>query len=125
MIAMKTEIRTDRAAKPAGPYSQGLKAGNMVFTAGQGGADPATGKLAPDIASQTRQALENIKAILAEGGASMSDVVKATVHLSDMDNFDAFNAVYETYFPLPRPVRTTVESGLGGMLVEIDVIAVV
>ncbi len=122
---MKKEIRTPKAPQPAGAYSQGLKFGNMVFTAGQVGKNPATGELPKDIEGQTRQALENIRAILAEGGASMDDVVKATVHLQDFDDFDRFNAVYVTFFAEPRPVRTTVQSELRGVLVEIDVMAIV
>src|SRR5689334_12446045 len=98
----KQQIRTTSAPTPAGPYSQALVVGNLVFVAGQGPTNPATGKVAgPTIEEQTTQVLENIKAILEAGGASMADVVKSTVHLSDLANFAAFNAVYATYFPDP------------------------
>jgi len=122
----KQQIRTEQAPVPAGPYSQGLRVGDFVFVAGQGPSDPATGKLKGDtIEEQTAQVLDNIKAILEAAGASMGDVVKSTVHLSDLALFGRFNTVYAGYFPDPKPVRTTVGSQLPGILVEIDVIAYV
>ena len=122
----KQQIVTPNAPLPAGPYSQGLRVGDFVYVAGQGPTDPATKKSAGEtIEEQTRQVLENIKAILEAGGATMGDVVKSTVHLSDMSLFSRFNAVYATYFPDPKPVRTTVGSHLPGILVEIDVVAYV
>lgn len=121
---MKTKIVTNRAPQPAGPYSQGLRVGNRIYVAGQGPTNPETGLLAGDsIDVQTRQVLENIRTILEVGGASLNDVVKSTVHLSNLADFDAFNAVYQGYFTDPFPVRTTVQSVLAGILVEIDVIA--
>lgn len=122
----KQQIGTASAPAPAGPYSQGLRVGDFVFIAGQGPTDPATGQRAGEsIEEQTVRVLENIKAILEAAGASMADVVKSTVHLSDLANFGAFNQVYATYFPDPKPVRTTVGSALPNILVEIDVIAYV
>ena len=122
----KQQIVPQNGPKPAGAYSPGLRAGDFVFVAGQGPTNPATGQLAGDtIEAQTAQVLENVKTILEAGGASMADVVKATVHLSDLALFGRFNAVYATYFPDPKPVRTTVGSQLMGILVEIDVIAYV
>jgi 2-iminobutanoate/2-iminopropanoate deaminase len=110
--------------KPHGAYSPGLRVGDWVFVSGQGPYDPVTGALIGEtIEEQTRQTLENIAGILAAGGASMADVVKSTVHLADLSMFSAYNAVYSTYFPDPKPVRTTVGSQLLGILVEIDVIA--
>lgn len=125
----KKELRTSKAAAPAGAYSQGVEIGNMVFTAGQGGKNLETGKFPPSVEEQTRQALENIRAILAEANASVGEIVKATVHLRDRDDFGGFNEAYKKFFDeyapgVPLPVRTTVQSGLGEMLVEIDVIAV-
>lgn len=119
----KQQITTSNAAGPAGAYSQGLRAGDFVFVAGQGPRNPATGHMGETIEEQTAQVLENIKAILEAGGATMADVVKSTVHLSDMSLFQRFNTTYATYFPDPKPVRTTVGSNLPGILVEIDVIA--
>jgi 2-iminobutanoate/2-iminopropanoate deaminase len=122
----KLQIKTDRAPLPAGPYSQGLRVGDFIFVAGQGPTNPATHAIAGEtVEEQTAQVLENIKAILEAAGSSMADVVKTTVHLSDMALFARFNKVYEGYFVDPKPVRTTVGSLLTNILVEIDVIAYV
>lgn len=121
---MKEVVRTNKAPAPVGPYSQGIRTGGRIYVAGQGPVNPETGKMPEGIAEQTRQTLNNVKAILEEGGASMEHVVKATVHLTDLGNFKGFNEVYREFFSEPYPVRTTVKSGLlGEMLVEIDVIA--
>ena len=122
----KQQITTTTGASPMGAYSQGLRAGDFIFVSGQGPLDPETGKIVGDtIEEQTARTLENIKAILEAGGATMADVVKVTAHLTDLSNFAAYNRVYATYFPDPKPVRTTVGSQLLGMLVEIDAIAYV
>ena len=122
----KQQITTTSGATPMGAYSQGLRAGDFIFVSGQGPLDPETGKIIGDtIEEQTARTLENIKAILEAGGARMADVVKVTAHLTDLSNFAAYNKVYATYFPDPKPVRTTVGSQLLGMLVEIDAIAYV
>lgn len=122
----KQKISTDASAKPGGPYSQGLRVGDFIFVAGQGPKDPATGQIVGEtIEAQTAQVLENIKAILAAGGATMADVVKVTAHLTDLALFDRYNQVYAAYFPDPKPVRTTVGSQLLGFMVEIDAIAYV
>ena len=122
----KQQITTRSGASPVGPYSQGLRVGDFVFVSGQGPLDPATGQIVGEnIEEQTTRVLENIKAILEAGGATMADVVKANAHLSDMTLFDRYNKVYVTYFPDPKPTRTTVGSQLPlkGILIEIDVIA--
>ena len=123
----KTQISTKAGSPPGGPYSQGIRAGDFVFVAGQVGKDPATGQMAGDtIETQTAQTLENLKAILEAAGASMADVVKVAAHLTDLSLFDRYNSVYVKYFPEPRPVRTTVGSQLiGSAMVEIDAIAYV
>ena len=120
---MKREIRTDKAPQPIGPYSQGLVVGNMIYVAGQGPKNLETGKTPETIGEQTRQVMTNIKMILEAGGATMDNVVKSTVHLADLKDFQAFNEVYREFFTAPYPVRTTVGSELPGILVEIDVIA--
>ena len=121
---MKQPVSTTNAPTSAAPYSQGIRAGDFVFVAGQGPLDPATGKVTGDtIQEQTRRTLDNVKAIVEAAGATMADVVKSTVHLADMADFKAFNEVYATYFDDPKPVRTTVGSTLLGIKVEIDVVA--
>jgi 2-iminobutanoate/2-iminopropanoate deaminase len=120
----KQQIRTTSGASPIGAYSQGLRVGDFIFVSGQGPLDPATGKVVGEtVEEQTARVLENIKAILAAGGATMGDVVKVSAHLSDLGLFDRYNKVYATYFPDPKPTRTTVGSQLLGILVEIDAIA--
>lgn len=122
----KQQITTTTGASPMGAYSQGLRAGDFIFVSGQGPIDPATGKIVGEtIEEQTARTLDNLKAILEAGGATMADVVKVTAHLTDLSNFAAYNKVYATYFPDPKPVRTTVGSQLLGMLVEIDAVAYV
>ncbi|GIK42283.1 MAG: endoribonuclease [Chloroflexota bacterium] len=120
----KQQVSTKKGASPMGAYSQGLKAGDFVFVSGQGPLDPDTGKVVGEtIEEQTTRTLENVKAILAAAGASMADVVKVSAHLSDLSLFDRYNKVYSTYFPDPKPTRTTVGSQLLGIMVEIDAIA--
>jgi endoribonuclease L-PSP, putative len=122
----KQQIRTTSGASPIGAYSQGLRVGDFIFVSGQGPLDPATGKIVgKTVEEQTERVLENIKAILAAGGATMADVVKVSAHLSDLTLFDRYNKVYATYFPDPKPTRTTVGSQLLGIMVEIDAIAYV
>ena len=125
----KYEIQSKRGAPPQGAYSQGWRAGDFIFVTGTGPIDPATGRLSGDtIEQQTELTIDNISAILEADGASLRDVVKATVHLSDTGLFARYNAVYARRFSKPYPVRTTVGSDLGhspGMLIEIDCIAYV
>jgi 2-iminobutanoate/2-iminopropanoate deaminase len=123
----KHVIQSDRGAPPQGAYSQGWRAGDFIFVTGTGPIDPVMGKLVgDDIERQAEQTIDNIEAILAADGASLGDVVKVTVHLSDTGLFARYNAVYARRFAKPYPVRTTVGSDLGhspGMLIEIDCIA--
>jgi 2-iminobutanoate/2-iminopropanoate deaminase len=122
-------IATPNAPAAIGPYSQGaVLHGSVLYTAGQIALVPATGELAgPGIEQQTRQVLENLKAILQAGGASLESVVKTTVYLKDMNEFAAMNAVYSAYFREAPPARTTVEVSRlpKDARVEIDAIAVV
>lgn len=120
----KTAIATTDAPRPAGPYSQGIVAGGLLFTAGFGPQDPATGDVPEGVAEQTRQVLRNIQAVLETHGATLNDVVKVTAHLQNLDaDFPAYNEAYAEFFTAPHPVRTTVGSTLANILVEIDVIA--
>ena len=122
----KQQITTKSGASPIGAYSQGLRVGDFIFVSGQGPLDPITGQIVGEtVEEQTARVLENIKAILGAGGASMADVVKVSAHLSDLSLFERYNKVYATYFPDPKPTRTTVGSQLLGILVEIDAIAYV
>jgi 2-iminobutanoate/2-iminopropanoate deaminase len=116
-------VRTRRAPKPGGAYSQGIIAGNFVFTAGQGGANPRSGEIPKGIKAQTTNALNNIKAVLEAAGTSLENVVKVTVYLADMDDFAKMNKVYQGVFPKNQPARSTVEGNLGKMLIEVDAIA--
>lgn len=123
----KRVIQTEKAGPPLGAYSQGFRAGDFVFVTGCGPIDPVTASVTGEtVAEQTEVAINNVEAILAAADATLADVVKATVHLLDETEFPQFNEVYARRFPEPRPVRTTVGSGLRqvpGMRVEIDVIA--
>jgi 2-iminobutanoate/2-iminopropanoate deaminase len=125
----KQVIQTDKAGPPLGAYSQGYRAGDFLFVTGCGPIDPETATVSGEtIEEQTEVVISNIEAILEAGGATLADVVKATVHLSDETEFPRFNEVYARRFPEPRPVRTTVGSGMRqvpGMRVEIDVTAYV
>jgi 2-iminobutanoate/2-iminopropanoate deaminase len=125
----KYVIQSERGAPPQGAYSQGWRAGDFLFVTGTGPLDPITGKLVGDtIEQQTEQTIDNISAILQADGASLADVVKVSVHLSDTSLFPRYNAVYARRFAKPYPVRTTVGSNLGfapGLLIEIDCIAFV
>ena len=122
----KQQISTKAGAPPAGAYSQGLRAGDFIFVSGQGPLDPATGSVVGGtIEAQTTRTLENIKAILAAGGATLADVVKVSAHLSDLALFDGYHKIYADDFPDPKPARTTVGSALKGILIEIDAIAYV
>jgi 2-iminobutanoate/2-iminopropanoate deaminase len=127
-------ISTGNAPAAVGPYSQAIRTGQMVYTAGQIGLDPATGKLVEgDIAAQTEQVLRNVAAILEAAGTDLNHVVKTTVFLQDMGDFAAMNVVYGRYFGDPesgghRPARSTVAVAAlprPGALVEIEAVAVV
>ena len=119
----KEAIAAENAPPPVGPYSQGIVTNGLLYTAGFGPQDPATGEMADDVAEQTRQVLRNIRAVLDTRGASMEDIVKSTVHLQHLDrDYAGFNIAYREFFSEPFPVRTTVGSTLAGILVEIDVV---
>ena len=121
----KEAISTVSAPAAIGPYSQAIKAGSMLFCSGQIPVDPATGTVPDGIVKQTAQALENVKALLAASGATIENVVKTTVFLSDMANFVPMNEVYARVFTEPYPARSAVavRELPKGVLVEIEVIA--
>src|SRR4030043_2115841 len=106
----KKVIQTEKAPKAIGPYSQAIQAGNFLFLSGQIPLDPKTGELVKgDIRKQTQQVLENIKGVLESQGMGMGDVVKVTIFLKDIGNFNQVNELYATYFPSSPPARSTVE----------------
>ena len=107
---MKEIISTEKAPAAIGPYSQAVKAGNLLFISGQIPVDPATGEVVEaTIQAQTAQSLPNLKAILAHAGGTMGHVVKTTVFLSDMENFVEMNRVYKTFFEAECPARSAVQ----------------
>jgi len=121
-------IQTDKAPKAIGPYAQAIKANGFIYTAGQIPIDPKTGNFVEGgINEQTRQVLENLKAVLAAAGSSLDQVVKATVFLKNMTDFPAMNEVYGEYLGNAKPARSTVAVAElpRGALVEIDLVALV
>ena len=123
---MKQVISTTKAPSAIGPYSQAIQVGNIVYTSGQLPIDPATGAFPEGgIKEQTRQSLLNVKAILEAAGMTMSNVVKTTVFMADMNDFADMNAVYAEFFEAPYPARSAVavKTLPKGALVEIEVVA--
>jgi 2-iminobutanoate/2-iminopropanoate deaminase len=120
------EIKTGAAPAAIGPYSQAIAEGTLLFTSGQLPIDPQTGELRnSDIATAARQVLENLRAVLEAGGAGLDTVLKTTVFLSDIANFQAFNTVYAEFFRAPYPARSCVQVAAlpKGALVEIEAVA--
>jgi reactive intermediate/imine deaminase len=125
---MREVVTRSDVPTPALPFSAGMRVNGFVFSSGQVGTDPRTGQVAgADVASQTRQAIDNLRAVLEAGGSSLDRLVKTTVFLADMRLFESMNAVYRELIPEPRPGRSTVEARLARpeLLVEIEGIAVV
>ena len=125
---IRETISTDKAPKAIGPYEQAIKIGDFIYTAGQIPIDPKTGDLvAGAIAEQTRQVLENLKAVLEAAGSSLDKAIKATVFLKNLGDFAALNEVYGEYLGKAKPARSTVAVAdlPRGALVEIDLVATV
>lgn len=122
---MREIILTEKAPQPIGPYSQAVRAGNLVFVSGQIPVDPVSGALVRGIAAETKQVFENLKAVLQAAGSSLSKALKVTVYLANMAEFGEMNKVYEQYFPECPPARSTIQAAAlpKGVSVEIDVIA--
>lgn len=124
---MKKAFMTDKAPKPVGPYSQVVQAGQFLFLAGQIPLN-SEGKMSEgDVSAQAHQVLSNLKAVLENAGLSMNHIVKTTIFLKDLSDFDAVNKVYAQYFNEPYPARSTVEVSKlpKGAMMEIDAIAMV
>ena len=126
---MKKEVLTTKKAPEAiGPYSQAIKAGNLLYTSGQIPIDPATGQIVQGgIEAQTKQVLENINAILVNAGSSFKNVIKTTFFVKDMNDFTTINNIYGQYFKDPYPARSLVEVARlpKDVLIEIEVIALI
>jgi len=125
---VRQAVSTSAAPQAIGPYSQGIRAGSLLFVSGQVPIDPSTGNIIDgDVDAQTHRVLRNIGEILRAGGASFDNVVRTTVFLADMNDFAAMNAVYATYFSAPAPARATVQVSRlpKDARVEIDVIAAI
>ncbi len=123
---MKNIVNTTKAPSAIGPYSQGVNVGDLFFFSGQIPLDPSTGEMAENnIKAQTKQSLENVKALLESQGLSFSNVVKTTVFLDNMDDFTTVNGIYAEYFVEPYPARSAVEVAKlpKGALIEVEVIA--
>lgn len=123
---MKKIVKTNQAPAPVGPYNQAIIAGDFVFTAGQIAIDPATGQLAEnDIQQQTRLVIQNLKAVLEAAGSDLSQVIKTTVFLKDMNDFSAMNDVYAEFFSENSPARSAVEVARlpKDVLVEMECVA--
>jgi 2-iminobutanoate/2-iminopropanoate deaminase len=125
---MRDIVSSSGAPAAIGPYSAGVRVGNLLFLSGSIPLDPATGQVVPgDITAQATRVMENIKALLAAAGAGFNHVVKTTVFLADMNEFAAMNEVYATYFTAPFPARSTVQVARlpRDVRVEIEVVAVI
>lgn len=124
-MSKRKVISTSNAPAAIGPYSQAIRAGQFLFLSGQLGMDPATGALPQGIEAQTRQALANLKAVLAEAGATVEDVVKTTIFLADLGHFATVNEIYGEVFNQAPPARSTVQVAAlpKNGLVEIEVVA--
>lgn len=125
--SVKRKVLTDRAPKPAGPYSQAIIAGNTVYVAGQVAFSPSTGQVVEGgFEEQAVQVFENVKAIVEGAGSSLENVVRVNVYLTDLTNFTKMNEIYRRYFTESYPARTTVGVQLNaGYMIEVDCIAVV
>lgn len=124
---MREVVKTTAAPAAIGPYSQAVRAGNFVYTAGQLGIDPATGDLVEGLEAQVEQILMNLSNILEAAGSNMDNVVKTTCYLADLADFKVFNAIYGSVFSANRPARSTIQAAAlpAGALVEIEVIALI
>jgi 2-iminobutanoate/2-iminopropanoate deaminase len=121
-------VSSKDAPKAIGPYSQAIKANGLLFTSGQVALDPASGEIvAGDFAAQVRRVFDNLRAVLQAGGSDFKRVVKATVYLTDLGNFQTMNSIYAEYFGDHKPARTTIEVSKlpKGSQIEIDLVAVI
>ena len=121
---MKSVVISRKFPKSELPFSHGFRGGNLVFTSGQVGTDPETGKVAEGIEEQTRQTLANVEAVLEAAGCSRKDVIKATVFLADIRDYDGMNKVYGSFFSKPYPARSCVEAKLANYKLKVEIEAI-
>jgi reactive intermediate/imine deaminase len=121
----RREVRTTDAPSPAFSYSQGMTFGNLLFIAGQVPRHPTTREVPATLADQVRQTLDNLTAVAVQAGTSLRHALRVNVYLDDLSCIEEFDEVYRRYFTEPYPVRTTVQAGLRGYLVEIDAIVAI
>ena len=124
---MKKAISTNGAPAAIGPYSQAIDCGEFVFTSGQLGLDPATGTMVDGVIAQANRAFDNLEAVLTQAGAKMTDVVKFTIFLTDINDFALVNEVMASHVPTPYPARSCMQVAAlpKGALVEVEAIAVI
>ena len=118
----KEPISTENAPSPSGGYSQAIRAGDFLFLSGQGPFSPDGASIEGSFASKTRQVFENIRQVVQAAGFALDDAVKINVYLESMSDFDTMDAIYRELIPRPFPTRTTIECGLGGIGIEVDVV---
>ncbi|MDK6805612.1 RidA family protein [Aerococcus sp. UMB7834] len=123
---MKKVIETKQAPAAIGPYSQAVEINNSLFVSGQIPVDPSTGEIAEDIESQAKQSMTNLKAIIEEAGYQVSDIVRCTIFLTDLANFQAVNEIYGSFLEEPFPSRSCVQVAAlpKGVQIEVDAIVV-
>ncbi|AMB93868.1 RidA family protein [Aerococcus sanguinicola] len=123
---MKKVIETKQAPAAIGPYSQAVEINNSLYVSGQIPVDPSTGEIAEDIESQAKQSMTNLKAIIEEAGYQVSDIVRCTIFLTDLANFQAVNEIYGSFLEEPFPSRSCVQVAAlpKGVQIEVDAIAV-
>ncbi len=122
---MREKVHTDKAPRAIGPYSQAIDTGDFVFLSGQIGLDPGTGQMKAGVEEQTHQVMRNLQAVLEAVGLDFSHVVKTTIYLQDLNDFQKVNEIYASYLQEPYPARATVQVAAlpKGALVEIEMIA--
>lgn len=126
MINMKKQpVKTNEAPAAIGPYSQAIKIGEVIYSSGQIGLDPATGEMVDGLENQAHQVMKNVKAVLAAADCDMNDIVKTLIFMQNMEDFVTVNEIYASYFEEPYPARSAVEVAKmpKGALVEVEVIA--
>lgn len=122
---MRKVVFTEKGPVTGAPYSQAIACGDLLFVSGQGPVDPATGEIVyGDLQEQVKLTLKNLKAILEAGGSSLDDVLKVTVFLADMDDFEAMNRVYKEYFKEPRPARSCIQAGRLPFDIKVEIEAI-